>query len=801
MGIGTLVESTVWNLRQAGRTLSKTPVFTASVVLTLALGIGASSAVFSVVDAVLLRSLPFPDGDQLVQISQAQPKITEPAVAPVRLLDWNRLNSSFQIISGYYTNDVSETSSELPEKLTEALVAPGFLRVWRVAPALGRDFTREEEHFGGPLVVLISDRLWRRRFDGDPNVLGKAVHIGNSACAIVGVMPRDFAFPVRDTDLWAPSAMDAPFAQSRESTWFTTIGRLKPGVSLVQARADLETVQAGLGREYPKTDAEIKPRLESLKEVTTGGVRKSLWILFGSVTLLLLIACVNIAALLLSRAAARRHELTVRFSLGASRTSVAVACLTEVFLLAVAGAVAGLAIAAGASAVFRTLAAAFPRIDEIGLNLRVVLYSFACAVVVTLLSGVLPAVRSTKLNLASSLAQGGRTQVSGRHPVQLVLVGVQVALAVTLLSGAGLLVRSLQELGRVSPGFDPAGVLTFHISTNWGETADRPGSRQRLERILDAVRSLSGVESAAAAIELPGVPAAFQVEVTTEAGRAETETKMLTEGRWVTPAYFSVMRIPMVAGELCRDAPGVPTAMVNRSFANAYLQGNGAVGQRLLLSTIPGLAPARITGIVGDARETGLDRRPVPTVYWCSGGLQPGTFFLARTRVEPAAMAEPVRRRLRQVEPARSVYDLSPLADHISKAYGENRLRTILFAFFALSAISLASIGLYGTLSYLVHVRRRELALRMALGAVRVQVLRQVFAQGLRVSLLGCLAGLLLSAALSRVLLGVLFGVSASDPATLAAVVVVVATVSSAASLLPAIRASRLDPMRALREE
>ena len=252
MGIGTVVETTMWNVRQAGRALLKTPVFTASVVLTLALGIGASSAVFSVIDAVLLRPLPFPDADQLVQLSQIHPKIAEPFVAPVRLLDWNRLNSTFQIISGYYTNDASETSGELPEKLTEALVAPGFLRVWRVAPALGRDFTAEEEHFGGPLAVLISDRLWRRRFGGNPNVLGRSVRIGSSSYAIVGVMPPGFAFPVRETDLWSPSAMDAPFAQSRESTWFQAIGRLKPGVSLAQARADLETVQAALGREYPR---------------------------------------------------------------------------------------------------------------------------------------------------------------------------------------------------------------------------------------------------------------------------------------------------------------------------------------------------------------------------------------------------------------------------------------------------------------------------------------------------------------------------------------------------------------------
>src|SRR5439155_6039617 len=311
MDIYGWLESFVLNLRHRARGPGKTPALTATVVLTLALGIGANSAVFSAIYAVLLRPLPFPESDQLVKLAQSHPKIPQPFVAPVRLEEWNRLNNTFQAITGHYTEDASELSGELPEKLKLALVAPRFLQVWGIAPALGRDFSPQEERFGGPNAVLISDRLWRRRFGGNPDAVGKTLRIGRSAYPIIGVMPASFLFPDRDVDLWSPSPMDAPYAQSRESTWFTAIGRLKPGVTLAQARANLASVQANLGREYPKTDAMIGAMIEPLKEATVGGVRRCLLILFGSVSLLLRIACSNIAALLLSRAAAREHEISV----------------------------------------------------------------------------------------------------------------------------------------------------------------------------------------------------------------------------------------------------------------------------------------------------------------------------------------------------------------------------------------------------------------------------------------------------------------------------------------------------------
>ena len=801
MDIHGWLEALARNIRLAARALGKTPAFTATAVLTLALGIGANSAVFSAIYAVLLRPLPFPHGDQLVKLAQTNPKPPQPFVAPVRLEDWNRLNSTLQAITGYYSEDESELSGEIPEKLRRALVAPRFLQVWGIAPALGRDFSPQEEKFGGPEAVLISNRLWRRRFGGDPNAVGKTLRIGRSSIPIIGVMPASFLFPERDVDLWSTSPMDAPYAQSRESTWFTAIGRLKPGVTLAQARANLAAVQANLGRQYAKTDASIGAAVEPLKEATVGGVRKSLWVLFGSVSLLLLIACTNIAALLLARAAGRRHEITVRFSLGASRASVAAQLLTEVMILALAGAALGLLAGAAASGVFRALARDLPRIEEIGLDWRIALYSLACAVAATLLCGVFPAIRGTRRDLAGSLAQAGRSQVSRHNSVQFVLVGVQVALAVTLLAGAGLLVRRFRELGRVSPGFDAEHVLTFHISSTWGETADFKASAQRVDRILDGLRSLPGVEAAATTIVLPGVPSQYQMELKTVEGRAETEPKMLAEGRLVTPDYFAAMRIPLVAGELCRDEPNTTTMMVNRKFANAYLAGSAGLGRHLEQPGNSYLRPSEIRGTVGDARETGIDREPVPTVYWCAGATQPGTFFLVRTHGEPGSLAGAIRRRIREVEPRRSVYGLTPLGDRISNAYAENRLRTILLAFFAGTAVSLACVGLYGTLSYLVNVRQREIGLRLALGALRTQIVRQFVAQGLRVSLVGCAAGLGLAATFARLLSGMLYGVTASDGATMAGVVGIVLGVSVLASVLPAIRAARLEPMQVLREE
>src|SRR5271155_3496356 len=795
-----VLDATVANLKSAFRFIRKSPTFSVTVILTLALAIGANSAVFSAIDAILLKPLPFRDADQLVRVDQYNPKTSSPLhlVAPVRLEDWNRLNSTFQALSGYYSEDVTESTGALPERVTRAWVSPRFFQVWAVSPALGREFTPDEETRNGPNAALISDRLWRGRFNADPNIVGRNLRLDGQLTPIVGVMPPSFLFPNREADLWCPIPAGFAYGPARENNWFTVIGRLKPGVTLSQARANLATVQAQLGRAFPKTDAQLSIGIEPLKETTIADSRRSLWLLFGSVTLLLFIACTNIVALLLSRSAQRQHEISVRFSLGASRGALVAQLLTETFLLALIGSGLGLFLAGAASDIFRTLAAELPRVEEIHLASGIVLYSLACSVVVTLLCGVVPAIRGTRRGLAASLAQSGRSQVSGRNPLQWLLVGIQVALAVTLLAGAGLLLRSFQELGRVSRGFDSSHILTFEVSMNWGETGDMKKLRRVTDRILEALRATPGVEAAAISVGVPGAPFRYETELKLLEGRAETEPKIIVENRFVSASYFATMRIPLLAGEVCRETDGPPTMVVNRAFADNYFPGSSAIGHHAQSLNLGYSGPAEIVGISGDARETGLDRAPVPTAYWCAPVAEPGTFFLVRTRNAPMTMAETIRRQIHDIEPQRSVYSFAPLEQHFSDALAENRLRTILLTFFAGTALSLACIGLYGTLSYSVNVRRREVGLRLALGALRGQIVQQFLWQGLAVCVLGCAAGSALAAASSRVLVGMLYGVSPTDAVTLLTVILAVMIVATFASLFPAIRAARVEPMQVL---
>jgi putative ABC transport system permease protein len=651
------------------------------------------------------------------------------------------------------------------------------------------------------LAVLISDSFWRRHFGADPHAVGKTVRLGNRSYVVAGVMPASFLFPVHDVDLWAPVALDAPYAQNRESTWYTAVGRLKPGVTLAQARANLAAVQAQLGKQFPKPDAELAVAIEPLKEQMVGGVGRSLWILFGSVSLLLLIACTNVAALLLARTADREHEISIRYALGASRVSVIAQLLTETLVLALAGSAAGILVAWEGAGVFRALAKNLPRVEEVALDWRIVLYTLGSALGATLLCGLFPAFRATRHSLSGAIAQAGRTQVSARNPLQWLLVGVQVALAVTLLTGAGLLLRSFQALGRVNPGFDTSHVLTLHISGSYGETADMKALTNRINRTLDSLRTVPGVEGAATSESLPGVPGQQKTELHITDAQTESNRKTVADSRFVSQGYFAVMGIPLLVGEPCSQGLAASAALVNRSFANTYFAGSPAIGHHLELN-IGGLSfpSSEIRGVVADSREAGLNEWPQPTVYWCANG-GPSPFYLVRTHAEPLTMAQTLRRKIHEIEPSRSVFDVVPLEQHLYDAFGENRLRAILLTLFALTAVSLACVGLYGTLSYFVNVRRREVGLRLALGAMRGEIVRRFLLQGLGVSLLGCLGGLCLALAFTQLLTGILYGVGTSDAATFGGVAVLVLVVAAIASLVPALRAARVEPMQVLRDE
>ena len=781
--------------RYAVRALLRAPGFTITAVLTLALGIGANSAVFSAMDTVLLQPLPLPNADRLMYLMQTSDGAGDRAIAGVRIDDWNRGNSTFEAITGYEMEDVSDTTGDQPERIQRATVLPRFLDVWGIEPLIGRGFTAAEHRMGGPQAILISERYWRRCFGADAAVLTKSVRITGRSYPIVGVLPASFMFPERDADWWVPEWIDAPWMMPREYASYVTIGRLKPRATLEQARDDLAAVQRSLGEQYPRTDRDIRPVIVPLKEMFVGDVRSSLWLLFGAVSLLLLIACTNIASLQLSRATRRQHEIAVRYSLGASRATVIAQLLTESGVLALAGALAGLLVAVGASAAFRLLAPDFPRLEEAAVNTRIVLYTTAWAVVVALLCGLVPAIRGTS---HSTGVGSSRTQVFTGHSLQWLLVGVQMTLAVTLLTGAGLLVRSFEKLSHVDAGFNTSHVLTFRVSATFGEERDYNRTIQRINRTLDALTALPGIEAAATTTYLPGIPGQDQREFKLVEGRGAA-TAMIAEARWVSASYFDTMQIPLLAGEGCGASTGAGAAevLVNRIFVERYLAGQSPVG----LAVAEFTPSPRIVGVVGDARERGTDRAPFPTVYMCVSAPTPFPWFLVRTSNDPMAAAAMVRRAINEFEPLRSVYEIETLGGRIDDSFAQNRLRTLVLLLFASTALSLACLGVYGTLSYIVSLRRREVGLRLALGATRAGILRQFVAQGVRVAGVACLGGLVLSIAFARALSGMLYGISSSDPVTLSSVVGIVLTVAALASFVPAARAALVEPMRILRSE
>ena len=790
------LEAVIRNLRLAARVLAKTPGFSVTVIMVLALGIGANSTVFSAINAILLQPLPFPNGERIVRVSEVRAGAGQTNISPPRLADWDRLNSTFEAISGFITSDIVDTTGEFPERRRQAAVTPGFMTIWGVSPSLGRMFTDDEHSFGGPSVTLIGERLWRTR-GADEAVIDQTLTSAGTSFTIVGIMPPDLP-TLEDVDVWSPFPIDAPFTQSRQPAWLNGLGRLKRGVTIAEARADLERVQLLLAEEFPETDRQIGIHIEPLGESLVGGVRSSIWMLFGAVSLLLLITATNIAALSLTRAARNTQEQSIRRSLGASRAALLGQSLAESVLLVLAGSALGLIVTAVASRAFQILAPQLPRVDEIALNGRVAIYTIGVATVLVLLSGILPALRSTQLR--SSDVRSISTRSTRKLSFQWTLVGAQVSLSVILLTSAGLLVRSIQERSEVDPGFDSSNLLAFHLSGNLGEAGGNDGLARRINRTLDELENLPGVEVASTALALPGLGGQQQQQFGLVDGQLPTGVEMIADSRVVSPGYFETMRISVQDGEICdrNENPDVmPEAMVNQSFARRYFADRSIIGTELT----GGPSIVRVVGVVADARERGLEREPAPSVYSCFHGFSASPWFLVRIAGDLSTMARPIRAMLGQLEPLRPVYDIASLEERIEGSYVASRLRTILLVSFAVSALLLACIGLYGTLSYTLKLRSAEIALRIALGATSFNVVRRYVVRTLRVVGFACAAGLAVSFLFTRMLSGMLYGVTPFDPKTLLGVVLTVVIVTLVAAFFPSVRASRIDPMHAFRTE
>src|SRR5262245_11561241 len=772
----------------------------ATIVVTLMIGIGANSAIFSAVDAVLLRPLPFPESERLVAVSELNRSMKQAIqfVAPVRLEEWNRLTTSFDGLAGSYFENTTDTTGDTPQRVEAMKVSPRFFGVLGVAAALGRTLAPDEEVFGGPPAVVVSDAFWRTRRNSDPDVVGQSIVLTGVRRTIVGVMPPSFRYPTQSTEVWIPAQIAGALGRERRARFYQTVGRLKPGVTMQQAEADLITLQTRLAEQFPETDTGWSAFVTSLKEEQIGGVRGSLWLLFTAVGLVLIAACGNVACLMLADAARREHEIAVRFAIGASRATVIRQLIAEGFVLAMIGASLGLIAAQWGIGVLRRAAIDLPRIDTLHVDLRLVLFAALLAAATTVCFALVPALQATKADAASALGRGGRGHVGGRHVAQRALVAAQVALAIVLLSGAGLLIRRFVRLQQVSPGFDASNVLTFRMSASWGERAPDVAARQA--RTVARLEEIAGIESAAVSQTMPAgadfPPGEFSI-----VGR-DTSEKTYAHGRAVSAGYFRTLRIPIVTGETCRNDPGevsATKALVTRAFADRFFAGTNPIGHVMVA---PNRQRLDIIGVVGDVRERGLAFATEPLVYFCGySGYWPDVFFSLRTSPGRPVSLAAIRAALAEIEPTRAMYAVRTLDESLADSKAQRRLNTVLLTLFAATALLLAAMGLYGVLSQLVAVRQREIGVRMALGARASQILRSVVGQAAVVTGAGIAVGLAGAFALARFMATLVFDISSHDPLTFAVVPLALSAVAAVAAFVPAQRAARIDPMRALRDD
>jgi predicted permease len=805
-------------LRFSFRQLRKSPSFAIAAVLTLALGIGATTAIFSLVNAVLLKPLPYPQPDRLMRITQEDHSTG--AVLPESLsypdyFDWRAQNRSFSGMASYAGRNMTLTGGGQAQQLGAYVVSSNFFQVLGVAPMLGRDFRWDEERAGNRALML-SNELWQLRFGGDRNIVGQQVTLEGLRYTIAGVMPPGFHFPTESgVEAWTSLAADqegaSPATKQRGEDGIEVIGRLKPGVSMEQARADLSSVARGLAAQYSDTNkwyttARVLPQLE----FEVGKTRPVLEVLFGAVALVLLIACVNVAGLLLVRSSRRSGEIALRGALGASRSEIVWQLLTESVVLSLISGLAGITLASG---VLKELGVLFPkalpRLGEVSIDLPVLAFAIGVSVMTGILFGVVPALRISRLAPALALRDGTRTVTSGRghHRLQTWLVIGETALGLVLLVGAGLLIRSFVSVLRVDPGFDAHNVLTARYTMS-DVSYNHDRKIQFVEQLTRRLKALPGVRSASAGWPMPMSGSDATISFTVE-GHPVAKADHPSEAIGVAqPGYFETMRIPLIAGRTFTDldkTTSVPVAIIDQAFAKKYFAGVNPIGRHMTADLGDDVVnhPVReIVGVVGDIRQRGLAVDAVPHYYlpWTQAVITI-PYLVLRTTGDPAMLERAVKATVAGVDTNIPTYRVHPLEYYVAQAVAPARFQTLLLTSFAAIALLLAAVGLYGVLSYVVQQRALEIALRLAVGAQRGDVLRMILKRGMTLAAIGVAVGLAISFLTTRFIATLLYGVEPTDAMTFCAMSLVLLAVAFVASVAPAYRAAQTDPMTTLRTQ
>ena len=802
------------DLRYGLRMIVKNPAFTAIAVIALALGIGANSAIFSVVNTVLLQPLPYKDPDRLMMVweDRAARGFPRDTPAAANYIDWRDQNQVFEGMAAMANESFNLTGTGDPERIDGRRVSASLFPLLGVEPFLGRAFAPEEDQPGGNKVVILSHALWKRRFNTDANIVGKAFTFNGESVQVVGVMPAHFQFPTPEDELWVPIAFTNEQAASRGRHYLQVIGRLKPGVNLQQARAEMNTIAARLTQQYPNTNTQLGVAVVPLHEQLVGDIKPALLVLLGAVGFVLLVACANVANLLLARAAGRQKEIALRVALGASRWRLIRQFLTESVLLAALGGAVGLLLAVVGLRVLKTfIPDTISQAQAITIDYKVLLFTLGVSLLTGLIFGLAPATQASNFNLNESLKEGGRDSTTGArgNRIRSLLVVTEVAVSLLLLIGAGLLINSFLRLRSVDPGFRAENLLTMKVvlpKLKYPEHAQRSAFYSDLTRRVEA---LPGVKSAAVTTNLPLYLQGNSITINFD-GRPEPPPgqRPVVVTRVISPSYFSTMSIPLLAGRNINDQDRLElpaVVVISETMAKRFWPGEDPIGKRIVAGPLnsPPEEWMTVIGIVKDVRQFELVADPKPQMYL---SYQQASFFepndlVVSTTVDPVSLAATVRKAVWEVDKDQPVSNIRTMEDILSESIARQRFTMLLLGIFAGVALLLAAVGIYGVMSYSLAQRTHEIGIRMALGAQRSHVLKLAVGQGLKLVLIGVAIGLAAALALTRVMKTLLFGVSATDPTTIVAISVLLVGVALLASYIPARRATKVDPLVALRYE